>query len=95
VADSDILHNEKLPLAELTGELAGGLANPDAFKEYRAGKKRSEDMKASGKTIHMGKEGGIAQSNTTIRNGQVVDETTGEVIMTDKDLEDMLNSMQF
>jgi hypothetical protein len=95
MSDSEVLRNEKLPLAELIGELSGGLANPDALKEYRAAKKRQDDMKASGKTVHMGKDGGIAQSNTTIRNGQVIDEDTGAVIMTDKDLEDMLNSMQF
>lgn len=95
MVDADLIKNEKLPLAELIGELAGGLANPDALKEYKANKKRNEDMKNSGKAVHMGKDGGIAQANTTIRNGQIVNEETGEVVMTDKDLEDMLNSMQF
>lgn len=91
----DELRNEKLPLAELIGELSGGLANPDALKEYKKNKKQQEEMKKSGKSVHMSKDGGMAQANTTLRNGQIVNDETGEVVMTDKDLEDMLNSMQF
>jgi hypothetical protein len=77
------LTNVRRPLAELTGEIAGGLFNPDGLKQYH---KMKESLKISkGKNgkkgvLQIGSNGGMAISNTKLDNGRIVDEMGNEVI---------------
>jgi hypothetical protein len=70
----------KKPLAELTGEITGGLINPDGLKEYFKEKNKRKDYGTKG-VFSQGSSGGMAISNTTLRNGKIVDINTGQEVL--------------
>lgn len=74
----------KKPLAEISGEIAGALFNPEGFKEYKRAKEREEKESKTKKKktpISMGSKGGTAASTVTVKNGTVIDSTTGKPLM--------------
>lgn len=82
----------KKPLAELSGEIAGGLFNPEGLKEYRKAKEH-EEKSSKKSSVKMGSNGGAAYSTVTVKNGKVVDSTTGEALMELNDLQKYLASI--
>lgn len=84
---------EKLPLAELSGEIAGGLFNPEGLKEYLRAKKMKEQLESGGTPMVSDSKGGMAYSTTKLDSkGNIVDEE-GNIIMSVEELEKFLNSL--
>jgi hypothetical protein len=81
-------------LAELSGEIAGGLMNPEGLKEYLKQKKIKEALD-KGESLHdvSGKEG-YAAANTIIQDDKIVNEQTGEVIMDMNELQNLLSKFK-
>ena len=83
--------NVRKPLAELSGEIAGGFFNPEGLKKYLEEKERMKDIMSNTASVKTGSGGGSAVSNTTIRGGKIVDTRTGEEVMSLDALEKYLS----
>ncbi|MEO0075042.1 MAG: hypothetical protein ABIK31_02905 [candidate division WOR-3 bacterium] len=86
------LVNEKMPLAELSGEIAGGLFNPEGLREYLRMKKMHEAVKKRGEAFVADSSGGMAVSTSSLdEKGNIVDDK-GNVIFSAEELSKLLNS---
>lgn len=80
VETEDLVYVKK-PLAELSGEIAGGFFNPEGLKEYYKAKQLAMESSGNKAVFSEGSGGGVAIANTTLRNGKVVDIKTGQEVM--------------
>lgn len=81
------------PLAELSGEIAGGFWNPEGLKKYYE-QKQAIQASESGKTrFEESKDGGTAVANTVFQNGKIVDKDTGQEIMDVGRLDELLDRL--
>lgn len=78
------------PLAELSGEIAGGFWNPEGLKKYYEEKERQMDVSSGKASVTRTSKGGSAVANTTIKNGMIVDTRTGEPVMSLEALDNYL-----
>ena len=86
--------NVDLPLAELSGEIAGGLFNPQGLKEYSRAKEAQKKLR-EGKSSHdVSSDGGFVVSNNTIKGDKIVNSATGEEIMKIADLEKIIKAFK-
>ena len=75
------ISNVRKPLAELSGEIAGGFFNPEGLKKYYEEKERQKDIENGRASVKRSSSGGSAVANTTIKGDMIVDTATGEPIM--------------
>lgn len=86
----------KRPLAELSGEIAGGFFNPEGLKKYYDAKKQemeSRSKKKKGESdslFQTGSGGGTVVSNTTFFEGNIVDKDTLEPVISMEELANFL-----
>lgn len=74
------LLNVKKPLAELSGEIAGGFFNPEGLKKYYEEKQRTLMVKDKKGVLKTGSGGGTAVSNVRFKDGKIVDDKGQEVM---------------
>lgn len=90
----DKLVNFDMPLAELSGEIAGGLQNPQGLKEYTRAKEAAKRLKDGQASHDVSSDGGFVVTNNTIKGDKIVNSATGEEVMSLKDLEGILKGLK-
>jgi hypothetical protein len=81
-------------LAELSGEIAGGLFNPDGLKEYTRAKEARKKLREGKSSHEVSSDGGYVVSNNTIQGDRIINSSTGEEIMTISDLEKIIKAFK-
>lgn len=90
----DKIKNVDLPLAELSGEIAGGLFNPTGLKEYSRAKEAHKRLREGKSSHEVSSDGGYVVSNNTIQGDKIVDSSTGKEIMKIEDLEKIIKAFR-
>lgn len=90
MVEHDELINVRKPLAELSGEIAGGFFNPEGLNKYYEEKQRELMVKDKKSVFKTGSGGGVAISNTVLRNGKIADKATGQEVISIEEISKFL-----
>lgn len=82
-----------LPLAELSGEIAGGLFNPQGLKEYSRAKEAAKRLKEGKDTHEVSSDGGFVVSSNTVQGDAIVN-AEGKEVMKLTDLEKIIKGLK-
>lgn len=86
MVEMDELTQVRKPLAELSGEIAGGFFNPEGLKYYYEEKNRAAmDTNKTG-VLKQGSSGGVAIANTEFKDGKIVDKRTKQEVVSMEEL---------